>query len=351
MSSIKIYIGDFQYNKKDRMYLVDLLKPIVPEINLAKYNLIDYPIQIVKNEYESDYFLLPYSWIYYINTNTTYYANEYIIKANKINKKILIWVTGDYDYSLPQMDNIIALHIGPYKSRQNIFTIVLPVIINDPAKLIEQEEISVLDRELIPIVGFCGHVDSNPFISFMKMLFLLVKNILFKIFLLKYYPGPILPPTYLRKNILDELDKVGRIKTNFIRRDKYQGGIVKNNENLAVLRTEFYNNIEESNYTISIRGTGNYSARFYETLAMGRIPIFINSDCILNFSDLINWKEHIILIEKDEICNMESKVLEFHNNHNQESFKTLQHFNRKIWEKYFSFQGFFNQLIIYLNKE
>ena len=351
MSSLKIYIGDFKYNKKDRMYLVDLLKPIVPEINLAKYNLIDYPIQIVKNEYESDYFLLPYSWNYYINTNTTYYSHEYIIKANTINKKILIWVTGDYDYPLPQIDNIIVLHIGPYKSLQNIFTIVLPVIINDPIRLIVRKKVGTLDYEAVPIVGFCGHVDSNPFISCIKMIVLLLKNILYKINLLKYYPGPISPPTYLRKKILNKLDQIHKIKTNFIRRDKYQGGIIKNNENIEVLRTEFYNNIEESNYTISIRGTGNFSARFYETLAMGRIPIFINSDCILPFSDLINWKEHIILIEKDKICNMESKILEFHNNHNQESFKTLQNRNRKIWEKYFSFQGFFNQLIIYLNKE
>ena len=74
----------------------------------------------------------------------------------------------------------------------------------------------------------------------------------------------------------------------------------------------------------------DYSATIRESLRL--LEYFLNSrsDCILPFSDLIKWKEHIILIEKDEICNMESKILEFHNNHNQESFKTLQHLNRKI---------------------
>ena len=70
-----------------------------------------------------------------------------------------------------------------------------------------------------------------------------------------------------------------------------------------------------------------------------------------HYKTLVKTAVKKVLNEKDKICNMESKILEFHNNHNQESFKTLQHLNRKIWEKYISFQCFFNQLIIYLNKE
>ena len=53
-NSIKVFLGDFIYNIKDRMYLVDLLKPIIPEVNLVKYKLKNQPVELVLNENESE---------------------------------------------------------------------------------------------------------------------------------------------------------------------------------------------------------------------------------------------------------------------------------------------------------
>ena len=57
------------------------------------------------------------------------------------------------------------------------------------------------------------------------------------------------------------------------------------------LRFEFIRNILSSDYTLCFRGSGNYSLRFYETLCLGRIPLFINTDCKLPFEDEINWRD------------------------------------------------------------
>ena len=117
------------------------------------------------------------------------------------------------------------------------------------------------------------------------------------------------------------------------------------------LRKEFYNNIDNTDYTLCVRGTGNFSARFYETLALGRIPIFINTDCILPFDDIIDWKKHVIWIEQNEIADINSIILEFHNSLNLDSFTCIQNNNRQIWEEYFSFPGFIQKLTSYLKKE
>ena len=103
------------------------------------------------------------------------------------------------------------------------------------------------------------------------------------------------------------------------------------------LRLVFFNNIQDTDYTVCIRGGGNFSARFYETLAVGRIPIFINTDCMLPFSNEINWDKHVIWIEKNEITDIEKKVIEFHSSLTPKRFQKLQISNRKLWENYFYF--------------
>ena len=155
----------------------------------------------------------------------------------------------------------------------------------------------------------------------------------------------------MRKKILNILDRKSNLNTNFILRDRYQGGESKKKDTFQIMRKEFYQNIYHSDYTLCIRGTGNFSARFYETLALGRIPIFINTDCMLPFNDVIEWKKHIIWIEQNEISDIGLKILEFHNGLTQDSFTNLQNENRKLWEQYFSFPGFIQQLISYLKKE
>ena len=116
------------------------------------------------------------------------------------------------------------------------------------------------------------------------------------------------------------------------------------------VRKEFYKNIENTDYTLCIRGTGNFSARFYETLALGRIPIFINTDCMLPFNDVIDWKKHVIWIEQREISEIATKIRNFHNGLTQDSFISLQIKNRKLWEEYFSFPGFIKNLTSHLIK-
>ena len=348
---INLYIGDFNYDSNFRPFIVDILKPFFPEKNLEKYHLSYLPFEIVHNKNESDYFLLPFSWNYYVEKNTTSIANKFIIEAQKNNKKILIWVTGDFYYTLPQYNNIIGLYTSPYQSRKNVITIPLPVFIRDPLLILETKRIRLSEFKKEPRIGFCGHSDRNLIISFIKMGRLCWQNIKYYMHITKYYPGSVIPPTYLRKKVLDILEKTKNIKTNFIRRNQYQGGLPNNKKEFQIIRNEFYQNINGTNYTVCIRGTGNFSVRFYETLALGRIPIFVNTDCLLPFKDIIDWGKHVVFIEQNEISNINLKILEFHSHLSKDSFDNIQKSNRLLWEKYFSFPGFIKQLAYSLKKE
>ena len=102
---------------------------------------------------------------------------------------------------------------------------------------------------------------------------------------------------------------------------------------MVIIIIEYYYNIRESDYILCLRGKGNFSIRFYETLLMGRIPIFINTDCLLPLMNHINWTEHVVWIEWEERHQIGEIVAKFHDNLSREDFSQLQLNNRKLWLK------------------
>ena len=114
-------------------------------------------------------------------------------------------------------------------------------------------------------------------------------------------------------------------------------------------RRKFVENIVDSDYTLCIRGLGNNSIRFFETLCCGRIPIFVNTDSTLPFDNLINWKEACVWVEEEDIDRMGDIVAEFHQNVSEERFLELQRNARKIWEDYLAPTGFFEKLRYFID--
>lgn len=351
MKPLKVFIGNINYKSEFRTFLVDLLKPIIPEVNLIKYQLTIPPVELIQNYSESECILLPFSWNYYVKTNTVYVARELIDLARVANKKILIWVIGDYYYKIPKFDNIIGCYTSPYQSMQKVKTIPLPVIIRDPLSFFVLDTINLREFNKVPSIGFCGQADPNLIISSIKMTKLILQNMRYFLNSSQFYPGPVIPPTYLRNKIMNILDRSDYLHTEFLRRGQYQGGESKNNDTFQKLRKEFFQNIDNTDYTLCIRGTGNFSTRFYETLALGRIPVFVNTDCILPFEKEINWKKNVVWVEENELSEIGNKVSDFHNSFDKDTFQNLQLKNRLLWENYFSYPGFIRKLILDLNKK
>lgn len=96
---------------------------------------------------------------------------------------------------------------------------------------------------------------------------------------------------------------------------------------------------------ICIRGGGNFSVRFYEALAMGRIPILIDTDSSLPLSDVIQWKDHVVWVPYKDRNRVDTILIDFHNRLKKEEFEDLQLRNRKLWEDYLRYGSFFKKMI------
>ena len=151
---------------------------------------------------------------------------------------------------------------------------------------------------------------------------------------------PFFASSYQRAKILQTFEKSANCVTNFIFRNQYRAGT----ENRDQTTLEYYNNILNSDYIVCIRGAGNFSVRLYETLMMGRIPIFVNTDCLLPLEEKIDWKKHIVWVEWEDRNNIVAIVSDFHNKLSDEDFQNLQLSNRKLWKETLSINGIFNML-------
>jgi len=295
---------------------------------------------------ESDVAFLPMTLNYYINNNCMELVDSFADKMDKHNKKVLIWVDGDNDVNYTK-SNCILLKYSGFKSKNIKNEIIRPGDLKfDLLNKYFSGNIIIREKSLAPSVGFIG-IAEYPII---KLILLIFKNVFlrFNYFLNKhiYVPGLIIPYLLKRKAILKSIINHAGINSNIIIRKRFASGIRDNNQKA---RLEFLNNIINNDYTICMRGAGNYSIRFYETLCLGRIPIFMNTDCILPFEDKIDWKEHCIWIEETEKNNIGDKILEFHQNISNSDFIELQQKNRNLWKKYFSTKGFNSQMAIQLH--
>ncbi len=143
----------------------------------------------------------------------------------------------------------------------------------------------------------------------------------------------------------------GRVVANFIVRtysafDSTNGIMGETQTKSATdFRREYFDNIVSSDYVLCGRGNGNFSYRFYETLALGRIPVFVNTDSPLPFEDQIDWNKYCVWVNENEIFRIDTIVQKFHDKADKRQFAQLQRDCRTLWEDYLSPEGFFTKFL------
>jgi hypothetical protein len=112
---------------------------------------------------------------------------------------------------------------------------------------------------------------------------------------------------------------------------------------------EFLENMLNSDYVLCSRGFGNFSYRFYESLASGRIPVLIDTDCVLPFDSIIDWDSYCIRVPEGDVDQIASRIAEFHAGISPADFGDRQLSCRKLWEEWLSPEGFFANFHRHLN--
>lgn len=348
---MKLYYPKSHY-KPRRRFVFPLLRPFTKGTNYSDgqraelYGVSGKDFEFTDTLEDADLTVLTMAWNLYVNTGQVDLAIIFINECKALGKKVLTVNIGDFGVRVPYFENLIMLRSSGYKSKFSENEYALPPFIKDPL-IVYFNRKTVVERPYLskPIIGFCGHANLSRLNAVKEILNTVLRNIKFHLNLSPNEPQQLVSSTFLRASVLNYLQKSSLVTCNFILRKQYRAGVTADKDNHKTT-LEFYNNLKNSDYVVCVRGAGNFSIRFYEALAMGRIPVFINTDCALPFDDTLDWKKHVVWVEYEERSKVAEKVVDFHRALSEKDFIDLQLGNRKLWENYLTLGGFFKTLIL-----
>jgi len=292
---------------------------------------------------EAEFAILPLAWEHVIrNEAKRDLSMSFVKEVKRAGKRVIVFFWSDSDQDIP-LDNAVVFRTSFYRSKRKSNEFAMPAWSEDFVEKYLGGRLPIRLKRTKPIVGFCGSAPPLKVLLMWKL-----KNILRwgANFMGIRKKTTSKSPPIIRAIALHALSRSPLVEKNFIIRDRFLGGALlpDGRENLTLkqkVRLEYVQNIVRSDYILCARGAGNYSYRLYETLCCGRIPVFIDTDCVLPYDLDIKWKKHCVWIDESELPLVAEKVVEFHKNLSPQDFIDLQYENRKLWENWLSPEGFF----------
>ena len=294
-----------------------------------------------------DYVIIPQSLNFYIDNELLHIAHDIARRGREAGKQVLTVSYGDLQMR-SIVKEVIHFQLAVDKSSENQFSVPIPSWIADPYDHLNFAFAPLPFTEQ-PSIGFCGHASTS-----LRGSVTMLKNRLafFTRGSAKYWrAGNWFASPSSRAMVLRHFEGVANIDCNFILRDQYRAGL-KGTQNTKLAHTssaEFYQNIANNQYTVCIRGGGNFSVRFFETLAMGRIPIFIDIDSTFPLKAELLKRNYIPVLDIKDKDQWESQLEDFHS-HWKNDFERLQYELRQFWQKHLQKHTFFDAWHHQINK-
>jgi len=353
MTKIKLWYPNDLFDKNQRGSWFELIKS--RERCERKNNKLDGTIQNqiewVDSLVKADALILPLDWSYYYARKTQKLAIKFCEDANSFGKIVLSNSGGDQGITVPVPENTIVYRQSGYRSKKKNNEKTTPFFLSDPVSVfLHMDAESVFQKKPeSPVVGFCGMAPHGSIVGLKERIQIIIRNLKS---LVKNMPGDmqeVMSSSNLRYKTLEVFRKSEYFKANYLIRQKYRGG-VQTAENRKKTTDEYYQNQLDANLVICVRGVGNFSLRFYETLAMGRIPIFIDTDSPLPEIGGKDWNDYIIWVDSTEI---EKAPVIAKNWLAKRNLLEQQKKNRELWKTHFKLDGFWlneiNKIVISSN--
>ncbi|HBH06227.1 MAG TPA: hypothetical protein DDX92_06465 [Flavobacteriales bacterium] len=297
-------------------------------------------IKLEKSISDAEVAVLPAILNYYVEKNKLIELEFFLDKAASKGIKVVALNKGDDNVRVPFYDDLIIYKSGGLRSKMRSNEYGLPVMISDKWNDYYSWGFTFPHSDH-PTIGFCGQGSATAG----KVLAEYKRTFVAKFNKSKDYEG-VFSQSRLRANALSELEGDKTINSQFIIRDRYS--FHKENGKLNYQsQNEFYENIRDNQYTLAIRGGGNFSVRFYETMMMGRIPLFVDADSPLPFegSQIADQLFPVHDLKKSGKTSVSETLLNYHQGRSPKELEEVALQMRRTWESNYSRKGFIKTAI------
>jgi hypothetical protein len=275
---------------------------------------------------EAELAVFPTDWTQLMDSPTELpAAAEFAAEAREAGTPTIAFFVNDSDEPVG-LPGATVFRTTLHRSRRRASEFAQPAWSEDFVERYARGQLPLRSKEHQPTVGFCGLAPRSRLDRFRRTS----------------------SEGTLRARALQRLRRTRGVRTNFLVRKDFVGGAVRDGitdaRKMHRARGEYVQNMLDSDYILCARGAGNFSYRLYETLSCGRIPVFVDTDCVLPYDFLIEWRELVVWIEEGRLDEIGEQVLDFHARLSDREFVELQRECRRVWERYLRPEGFFENL-------
>lgn len=284
-------------------------------------------VELTETPEEADYILLAHNYPS-LKAHGSHVSDQEAL-ARSLGKKLIIFWHGDSDKQVPYHDAVV-FRTNQYRHFQKENEILMPAYAVD---MLEGDLPIRQKSNGKPVIGFCGWAGyknaKNHLGTLLKNSFIELRQ-----FLGARHMGPRIKGITYRMKAISRLQESEAIETNCIIRTSYSGHrqTIKTDANTA--RQEYVQNMRDCDYALIIKGDGNYSYRFYEALSLGRIPVLLDTDCILPLEDEIPYDEFVVRVPYWDVFHIDHYVAEHFGQTSPQDFIAMQKKARDAYEQY-----------------
>ncbi len=354
MNPVRLYVGE-HYREPSLYTHVDILFPFwgvaakdsMPFVKAAveqhQYSKEDFVL--VEHIADADYVLIPYNYDRLQQANPERLA-MIVEEAHRAGKPLLIDGSGDIEHPI-NIPNSVIIRVSQFRYSVKENEIATPFPTQD---LLERYKGGVLDvrkKSEVPSVSFTGWAEQSgkaKVKTFLKELPVTLRS------LVDAKRGAEHKGILFRARALKALNASNQVKANFTSRSSYSGHVKTMSGSAKDIRKEFVDTLQNSDYALCVRGDANASVRFYEALSLGRIPLFLDTACVLPLEDRIKYREFCVFVDWKDTDRIADLLADFHASVTPERFEDMQRLARKAYEEHLRIDAFSRDLAELLRK-
>jgi hypothetical protein len=264
--------------------------------------------------------------------------------AARYGKPLIIDATSDSDVLL-DIPTANILRCGLYRSLKKPFETESPYWSNDRTKQ-GLDALNIGFKGKKPVIGFCGTTSSMGKLANLSKY--IVPQAATKLVLSQGKFSRWVDPRItegmslqLREKAMNLIARDKRLEVSFEVTNNHQSYYVKNESNKITLENLFIDSTAKCDYVLCVRGSGNFSGRFYMALNAGRIPVVIDTDGVIPEEEHL----HMIKIPVNSIKNIGDLILEHFETTTEQELKEMKLGNRLAYHQFLSPEKFLPKYI------
>jgi len=300
--------------------------------------------KLVDDVHAADFYVVPHTYRWLAQTRPDV-LDAMSKEAAAAGKPLLIDDTGDVHGPVPSAPSCL-LRADGYRFLTEPDAVVVPLPAEDLLETYYAGRLAVREKSDVPSVGFVGWAQL-PLRTRVKSY---VKELPMRLRALSNSKYRAMEKgIFYRERALVSLARTKGIQTSLLSRQTFGGRI--DTAGSTQWRKEFVDNLYDCDYALCVKGDANISFRFYEALSMGRIPLLLDTECVLPLQEKIDYRSFCVIVDYTDVDRIGEMVKKFHASCPPERFREMQLQARQTYEQFLRPDSFSPYLAAALHKQ